>query len=48
MSTIAALVGPLLKWLILALWEVKEKNSECIEIESDPELERRFRNAERL
>jgi len=43
-----SIIGPLFKWLLLALWEMKEKSHEAIEVDSDPDVARRFFNGKRL
>jgi hypothetical protein len=42
------ILGSLLKWVLLALWEMKEKSHEAIEVTTDPAVRDRIRNAKRL
>jgi hypothetical protein len=49
LNLLSELIGPIIKWVILAIWEVREEKShELVEIDVDPDLADRWRNSERM
>jgi hypothetical protein len=47
-GTVLAILGPLCKWVFLALFELREKNREAIEVADDPALYRGLSGYQRL
>ena len=48
MSVILQVIGPLLKYVLEALWGIREKSREAVEISTDPVADAKFWEYERL